>query len=326
LHNTTYLERLKNFNGALAGYPLTRKEHVMHRMCIFLSAFLLVLFLAKESDAIPITGGYFYSNRNKIGLAANTQASSENFTNTVDGIGTVVITFNASFTPAQDAFSARTGNSNDAGNWLLYPHDITISDNQAAISVGTLTNSWLEIGYGGSDYLYFGNLAGDANFDGNLSPLDALLVIDYLNDPSGSTDGAGYDINGDGDVSPIDALIIVNILNSNVGDYPQLASGPFDPSSTGSTSTNFFPLNTTPFQIYTPSGTVNILDEETSYDQSLNLALISGPTQPNLYAIAMVTPVPEPATMLLLGSGLVALAGFGRRFRKTGRSGNSVRR
>ncbi|MFW6147104.1 MAG: dockerin type I domain-containing protein [Thermodesulfobacteriota bacterium] len=295
----------------------------MYRIYIFVSAFLLVIFFAKVSNAISITDSYFYSNPDKFGLTANAQASSENFTNTVDGIGTVVITFDAP--PEQDAFSAGTGNSNDVGNWpSLTPNVITISGNQAYISVEILTNGWLEIGYGGSDYLYFGNLVGDANFDGTLSPLDALLVIDYLNDSSGNT-GTGYDIDGDGDVSPIDALIIVNLLNENVGDYPKLANGPFNPFSDDDPSIGFFPIDTTPFQIYTPSGTVNIFDGETSYDQSLNLALIYQPTEVDLYAIAMVTPVPEPATMLLLGSGLMALAGFGRRFRKTGRSGTGVR-
>ena len=66
-------------------------------------------------------------------------------------------------------------------------------------------------------------IAVDANFDGSVSPIDALVIINYLNE-----NGPGslpvprptalvynfYDTNGDGFVSPVDVLVVFNSLNS----------------------------------------------------------------------------------------------------------------
>jgi hypothetical protein len=62
----------------------------------------------------------------------------------------------------------------------------------------------------------------DVTADGVVSPIDALLVINYLNsggrpDAAASGEGmVGYylDVNGDNFVSPIDALLVINDLNS----------------------------------------------------------------------------------------------------------------
>jgi Ca2+-binding RTX toxin-like protein len=72
----------------------------------------------------------------------------------------------------------------------------------------------------------------DVNGDGSVSPLDALLVLNELNDPFGgraraaevarNIDRVFLDVNRDGFVSPIDALHILNRLNTSVASPQRL--------------------------------------------------------------------------------------------------------
>ena len=66
---------------------------------------------------------------------------------------------------------------------------------------------------------------GDINDDGFVSPIDALVIINYLNGtddsevPPGSNPEFGYiDANGDNFVTPFDALIVINELNNSSGE------------------------------------------------------------------------------------------------------------
>jgi hypothetical protein len=60
-------------------------------------------------------------------------------------------------------------------------------------------------------------LAADVNNDAAVTPLDALLVVNYLNALASSrapTVSPRYlDVNGDGLLTPLDALRVVNHLN-----------------------------------------------------------------------------------------------------------------
>jgi hypothetical protein len=66
-------------------------------------------------------------------------------------------------------------------------------------------------------------LAMDVNDDGKISPIDALLVINYLNtgNPTNlpDTDVVAppyFDVQGDEKVSPLDVLLIINYLNTHL--------------------------------------------------------------------------------------------------------------
>lgn len=67
----------------------------------------------------------------------------------------------------------------------------------------------------------------DVDQDGEVIPLDALLVINELNDigahdlapPAGPTAPPPFfDVNGDAHVSPLDALLVINFLNGQTGE------------------------------------------------------------------------------------------------------------
>jgi hypothetical protein len=64
--------------------------------------------------------------------------------------------------------------------------------------------------FGDPDFI---NINVDTNSDGNVSPLDALVVINHLNSSNKSLYRARYDVDKDGRVTPLDVLIIINRLN-----------------------------------------------------------------------------------------------------------------
>ena len=60
----------------------------------------------------------------------------------------------------------------------------------------------------------------DVNLDGFVTPIDALLVVNYLNEHLGDSGASGEgstgvkrDVNHDNQISPIDALMVINYLN-----------------------------------------------------------------------------------------------------------------
>lgn len=76
-------------------------------------------------------------------------------------------------------------------------------------------------------------LPEDVDGDGSITPLDPLVIINYLNSHgSGSIESEGegespgdLDVNGDGVVSPLDILIVINTLNQGVQGEGEGATG-----------------------------------------------------------------------------------------------------
>ena len=102
-------------------------------------------------------------------------------------------------------------------------HDLAIGVPGDDVSGGNAANDQgaVNVLYGSA--IGFQNLINpvDVNNDGQLSPIDALLIINFLNANPGDSalpDDADpppfLDVNGDGLVTPIDALLVINELNA----------------------------------------------------------------------------------------------------------------
>ncbi len=95
----------------------------------------------------------------------------------------------------------------------------------------------------------------DSNFDGSVSAIDALLVINYLNTAVGGnspTVDAFIDVNGDGTISALDVLLIINFINTNPpaleGEAVAIASATPTATSTDSANTQaaYFDIDSLP--------------------------------------------------------------------------------
>lgn len=89
----------------------------------------------------------------------------------------------------------------------------------------------------------------DVNNDGSVTPLDAMLVIQYLNSrragsPPPVTQGSGefpyyLDVNGDDKVTPVDVLLIINYLNRLRAMRAGASSGGAEGESSGLLADSF---------------------------------------------------------------------------------------
>lgn len=141
----------------------------------------------------------------------------------------------------QDVDADANGESDVWSEWDVEPRDVVILDGDN-VRVGTYNLTTFDLGNSQNYETLRGmlvdaamdsqkpwknhDLALDVNDDGHVSPIDALLIINELNDvgshalpaPTASSPVSSYlDNNGDNHVSPADALWVINALNSPTG-------------------------------------------------------------------------------------------------------------
>jgi len=196
----------------------------------------LAIYTPDRACAEIITDSYFYWPNGdtvaigKSGLPPFHLGTSSNYTNVSCGITGVRIVFDETVV---DDFSFRTGNTVDTTHWqtLQAPTVTTLRGNEVNLfwSSDAVTSGWLEVTYNPANLvLYFGNLVGDANYDGFVSARDFLEILSNVGKPVTDATEA-FDLDCDRTISEADAQIVVDVLG--VAGVHSLVMGPFEPSS-----------------------------------------------------------------------------------------------
>lgn len=140
-----------------------------------------------------------------------------------------------------------TANSTGIANFVADPADIsplhdTLTFEPPApvgfeqIRYGFDSVSIVADGSNGSGEFQNPNNRFDVNADGEATPIDALIVANYLNRNRGSGEGEGdsgdgyfRDVSGDNVITPLDVLMVVNHLNTRYGGLGE-GEGEFAPA------------------------------------------------------------------------------------------------
>ena len=174
----------------------------------------------------------------KSGLLAGQTSSGANIINSLGGITSIyidVLGLPAGSGIGLSDLSFRVGNSTDISSWAPLGNAPAIRTTSGAgnggsdrVNLSWLTggveNTWLEItlmanastGLGSPDTFYFGHMFGDTSGDGEVTPLDALIIINELNDPITLPVAVGpenpLDVNRDGSITDVDLLLVERVL------------------------------------------------------------------------------------------------------------------